>query len=49
MRYTQKRNYRDSKIVSQEVVVTKKKKIKKQTQKKGFFRRLWDRINPFGK
>jgi len=44
MRYTQKRNYRDSKIVTEEIIVkrVKKKKIKKE----GFFKKV---INWFKK
>ena len=38
-----KRKYRDASVdIIEKVVVTKKKKVKKQTQKKGFFRKLWD-------
>jgi hypothetical protein len=49
MKYS-KRKYRGNTIeVIEDIVVTKKKKVKKQTQKKGFFRKLWDRINPFAK
>jgi hypothetical protein len=49
MKYS-KRKYRDASVeIIEKVVVTKKKKVKKQTQKRGFFRKLWDRINPFKK
>jgi hypothetical protein len=38
MRYTQKRNYRDTKIVSEEIIIKriKKKKVKKE----GFFKKV---------
>lgn len=49
MKYS-KRKYRDASVeIIEKVVVTKKKKIKKQTQKKGLLKKLWDRINPFKK
>lgn len=49
MKYS-KRKYRDASVeIVEKVVVTKKKKVKKQTQKKGIFKKLWDRINPFAK